>query len=61
MSTLESVVDKAYDLIFKYMCEEHDTDIQDITIEVQTMQEGKTVRRSYADREFWLSGWEKQT
>jgi hypothetical protein len=54
MKTIERVVDEAYETIFKYMAEYYDTDIEEILIEVSTMSEGKTIKRSYIDRESWL-------
>jgi hypothetical protein len=54
MKTLEQVVDEAYDILFKYMAENYDTDIKEIKVVVKTMSDGKSIRRSYQDRERWL-------
>jgi hypothetical protein len=60
MKTIEEAVDKAYDQLFEYMASNYDMDIRDILVEVRVSSDGKTIRRSYRDREEWLAAEEKQ-
>lgn len=52
--TIEQVVDKHYDAIFKWLCDTYDTAIHDLIVEVRVGNEGKTIRRSWKDREDML-------
>lgn len=52
--TIEQVVDKHYNEIFKWLCDNYDTAIHDLIVEVRVGNEGKTIRRSWKDREVML-------
>jgi len=49
--TIEELVDKHYDELFQELVDNEGDDFYNITIEVVTMTTGKTIRRSWRDRE----------
>jgi hypothetical protein len=56
----EELVDKHYEEMFDWLVAEHDTDFVEFVIEVKTASDGKTIRRSWGDRERWLADDEKR-
>lgn len=53
LKTIEQVVDRHYQEIFEWLCE-NEYDFYDLVIEVKVGNEGKTIRRSWRDREEML-------
>jgi hypothetical protein len=46
---IEQQVDKHFEEFFKWLCE-NESDFFDLTIEVKIENDGKTIRRSWKDR-----------
>jgi hypothetical protein len=49
--TIEKIVDKHYQQMFDELMDEVGDDLYDLVVEVKTPLDGKTVRRSWKDRE----------
>jgi len=58
--TAEQLIDKHYEEMFEWLCDRHDTDFVDFTVELKLANDGKTIRRSWGDRERWLADDEKR-
>lgn len=53
--TVEELVDQHYETMFEWLCDGADDDIKEFKIIVKLASSGKTIRRSWADRDRWLS------
>ena len=49
--TLEQIIDKHFDEIFKEILDLGEDNIYDLTIEYKSLADGKTIKRSWLDRE----------
>jgi len=55
--TIEEKIDKLYDELFDFVCELDGIDeFHDIVVEFKGYADGKTIRRSWRDREETLKG-----
>jgi len=52
--TIEELVDKCFDELFDFVVEVTEDDLYDISIEVRTKASGKTITRSWQEREYRL-------
>lgn len=50
MKTIEELIDEAYKQLFDEICKRHD-DLFDLVIEYKETTTGKTIRRSWRERE----------
>jgi len=51
MKTIETIIDKHYDKMFNETIDVIGDDIHELLIEITTLSDGKTIRRSWIDRE----------
>jgi hypothetical protein len=51
---IEQLIDEHYDSMFDWLCKESGDDFHDLVIEVRVGSEGKTVRRSWRERDAML-------
>ena len=49
--TLEQIIDKHFDEMFKKILDLGEDNIYDLTIEYKSLADGKTIKRSWLDRE----------
>lgn len=50
MKTIEQKIDECYNELFNFICQNHD-DLYDLVIEYKEETTGKTIRRSWRERE----------
>jgi len=52
--TIEGLVDKHYNEMFDWLCENYADELHDLIIEARFADTGKTIRRSWLDRDSML-------
>lgn len=52
--SIEALVDSHYDQMFDWLCHNQDSVLHELLIEVKINHDGKTIRRSWRDREEML-------
>lgn len=58
--TLEGLVDKHYEAMFEWIATNYGDELHDLVIEVKFSNDGKTIRRSWLDRDSMLLDEEKR-
>jgi hypothetical protein len=53
--TIDQLIDKHYDEMFEWLTRDYGDDIHELLIEVKVATDGKTIRRSWLDRDSMLT------